>query len=99
MRKILTATYKTARRIVIAIVGTTLILIGIVMIVLPGPASIVIPAGLGILSLEFVWARRWLKKFKDTAQSAVDAVRKKKSKPDSNGQDGRSGGSGCAPDG
>jgi hypothetical protein len=55
---------KWARRIVIGVVGGTVLAIGVLMIALPGPAFLVIPAGLAILSLEFLWARRWLKKFK-----------------------------------
>ncbi len=38
------------------------------MIVLPGPAFMVIPVGLGILGLEFAWARSWLKKAKAKAE-------------------------------
>ena len=30
------------------------------MLVLPGPAVVVIPAALAILAVEFLWARRWL---------------------------------------
>jgi tellurite resistance protein TerC len=45
---------------VIFVIGTTVLLIGVVMIVAPGPAMIVIPLGLAILATEFVWARRWL---------------------------------------
>jgi uncharacterized protein (TIGR02611 family) len=44
--------------------GFTVLLIGIVMIVAPGPALIVIPAGLAILATEFRWARRILVRFK-----------------------------------
>jgi len=53
---------KAVRRIVVAVVGGTVLAIGIAMAVLPGPAFIVIPAGLAILGLEFAWARRWLHK-------------------------------------
>jgi uncharacterized protein (TIGR02611 family) len=53
------------RRIVIAIVGTTVVLIGIALLVLPGPAFLVIPLGLGILATEFVWARRLLQKVRE----------------------------------
>lgn len=53
-------TYRTARRIVIALIGSTVVAMGIGMIVLPGPAFIVIPAGLAILAIEFAFARRWL---------------------------------------
>jgi hypothetical protein len=51
-----------AKRIVITIVGFTVLAIGVAMLVLPGPAFVVIPVGLGILGLEFAWARRWLVK-------------------------------------
>ncbi len=50
-----------ARKPVVALVGGTVVLAGIAMIVLPGPAFLVIPAGLAILATEFLWARRWLK--------------------------------------
>jgi hypothetical protein len=43
-------------------VGGTVVLLGVAMIVLPGPAFIVIPLGLAILATEFLWARRWLKR-------------------------------------
>jgi hypothetical protein len=63
-------TYRTARRVVIGLVGGTIVLIGLFLIVLPGPALVVIPLGLAILGLEFGWARRWLgalkRKSKDT---------------------------------
>ena len=35
---------------------------GVAMLVLPGPAFVVIPVGLAILSLEFKWAERLLEK-------------------------------------
>lgn len=43
-----------------AVVGGTVLALGVVCIVLPGPAFLVIPAGLAILAIEFAWARRWL---------------------------------------
>lgn len=49
-----------AKRVLILIAGSTVLLLGVVMIVTPGPAFLVIPAGLAILAVEFVWARRWL---------------------------------------
>lgn len=51
-----------ARKVVIAVIGTTVLLIGVALIVLPGPAFIVIPIGLSILASEFIWARRVLKR-------------------------------------
>ncbi|MEE2673892.1 MAG: PGPGW domain-containing protein [Myxococcota bacterium] len=51
---------RTARRIGVGIVGSGVLLVGIAMIVLPGPAFLVIPAALTILGTEFAFARRWL---------------------------------------
>jgi tellurite resistance protein TerC len=50
------------RKIVIGVIGTTILLIGVALIVLPGPAFVVIPIGLGVLASEFVWARRVLRR-------------------------------------
>jgi len=61
-------TYKIAKRIAIGIVGGSVLVVGVLMIVLPGPAFVVIPVGLGILSLEFAWARIWLKKARMKAE-------------------------------
>jgi tellurite resistance protein TerC len=67
-----TSLFKQARRIVIGIIGCTVLLIGIALLVLPGPAFIVIPAGLAILAIEFAWARRWLEHIKQTATRTGD---------------------------
>ena len=53
------------RRIIIGIVGGTVLLIGFALIFLPGPAIVVIPVGLAILATEFAWARRYLQKARD----------------------------------
>jgi uncharacterized protein (TIGR02611 family) len=50
------------RKLVYSVVGVTVILIGIVMIVTPGPAVIVIPIGLAILAGEYAWARRIIRR-------------------------------------
>ena len=74
-------TYRTARRIVIAVIGGSVVAIGVAMIVLPGPAFIVIPTGLAILSLEFAFARRWLHAIREQSQNAVDRWRGLPPKP------------------
>lgn len=51
---------KKLKRLVVAVIGLTILLIGIAMIVLPGPAIVVIPVALGVLATEFAWARRLL---------------------------------------
>jgi len=53
------------------VVGATVLLIGVALLVLPGPAFIVIPVGLAILATEYAWARRWLKKARRIASDLV----------------------------
>ncbi|MCL5030435.1 MAG: PGPGW domain-containing protein [Bacteroidetes bacterium] len=57
-------TLKQLKRIFIAIAGFTILLIGVLLVVTPGPAILVIPAGLAVLATEFVWAENLLNKFK-----------------------------------
>ena len=49
-----------AKRLVIIVIGFTILAVGIAMIVLPGPSILVIPVGLAILATEFIWARKLL---------------------------------------
>lgn len=65
IKRIAHLTYKAARRIVVAIVGATVLIIGLVMLVTPGPGLVVIPIGLAILGLEFAWARYWLSRARE----------------------------------
>lgn len=64
-----------ARRLVVLVVGFTVLAFGIALIVLPGPAFVVIPMGLGILSIEFVWAKVWLRKLRASAEAATTRIR------------------------
>ncbi len=57
-------------RAVYVVAGLTLLLGGIAMLVLPGPAFVVIPIGLAILSLEFAWAERLLDRSLEEAAKA-----------------------------
>ncbi len=66
--------YRHARRVVVIVVGVSVVLVGLAMVVLPGPAFIVIPLGLAILGIEFAWARLWLKKIKQAAKNAGKLV-------------------------
>lgn len=73
----LIATLKQAKRLVVALIGVTIVGIGIAMIVLPGPAIIVIPIGLGVLATEFLWAKRLLhdlkQRFPDRTKNSTSA--------------------------
>jgi uncharacterized protein (TIGR02611 family) len=50
-----------ARKLAVAVIGMSVLAFGVALIVLPGPAFIVIPIGLVILATEFLWARRLLR--------------------------------------
>ena len=62
---------KVVRRVIVSVVGATVLLIGIALLVLPGPAFVVIPIGLAILATEYAWARRWLRKVRRMASDVV----------------------------
>ncbi len=49
-------------RMLYIVAGFTLLGAGVAMLVLPGPAFIVIPIGLALLSLEFAWAEELLER-------------------------------------
>jgi hypothetical protein len=74
---------KNARRLVIAVIGGTVLLfslVGYIMPIIPGiPLTIL---GLAILGTEFVWAKRLLRKVKAQANSLLDKVRSKPATPD-----------------
>ena len=78
IRRAFHLTYKAARRIVIGIVGATVLLIGVVMLVTPGPALVVIPVGLAILSIEFTWARSYLRRLRERISNHNSNYRSKR---------------------
>lgn len=62
---------KQARRVLVLVIGGTILLLGAVLLFTPGPAFVVIPIGLSILATEFVWARRWLRRLRDTGRELI----------------------------
>ena len=56
-------------RIAFGAAGMVVTLAGVIMLVTPGPAFVLIPIGLAMLSMEFVWAERLL--VKSLEQAAV----------------------------
>jgi uncharacterized protein (TIGR02611 family) len=71
------STLKQAKRAIVIVVGFTVLVLGIVLIVTPGPAILVIPLGLAILATEFVWARRLLIRFKWKTRRLKNAIFRK----------------------
>ncbi|HOB73510.1 MAG TPA: PGPGW domain-containing protein [Phycisphaerae bacterium] len=67
-------TWKTARRAVVAVIGGTVVLIGVVFLVTPGPGIGAIVLGLAILATEFVWAQRLLTRVKHRARTTATSL-------------------------
>jgi len=63
---------RQAYRMIILVVGLTIVAAGIAMFVLPGPGILVVLAGLGLLATEFVWARLLLQRAKKYAEKAKE---------------------------
>ena len=78
MNEVFSYTLKKVKRLIIGVVGFTILLIGIALLVLPGPAFIVIPIGLGLLATEFVWARRLLRKVREQIERATKNTKSNK---------------------
>jgi tellurite resistance protein TerC len=66
--------WRRARRVIVFVVGMTVVLAGLALTVLPGPAFVVIPAGIAILATEFVWAKRWLRKIRAGGGAVYKAI-------------------------
>src|SRR5438874_6653468 len=62
---------KIVKRVMVSVVGATVLLMGIALLVLLGPAFVVIPVGLAILATQYAWARYWLKKARRIASNVV----------------------------
>jgi uncharacterized protein (TIGR02611 family) len=63
-------------RAAVVLAGFVVVLVGVAMLVLPGPGLPVIAAGLAILALEFVWAERVLERTVDQMSKATDSVKR-----------------------
>ena len=69
---------RNGRRIALTIAGFLVVLIGLILIPLPGPGWLIVFLGLGILAREYVWAERLLNTAKQKVGQAKDAVLRKK---------------------
>jgi len=58
------------RKVGVGVVGGVVLAVGLAMLVLPGPALIVIPIGLTILASEFAWPRRILVRLRERVKRA-----------------------------
>jgi len=69
------------RKVLVTTAGTTVLIAGLAMLVLPGPGLVVVMAGLAILATEFAWAERRLHQARAHADAATQAIRRRKAPP------------------
>lgn len=78
----------------VAAVGGTLIVVGVILLVLPGPGLVLIALGVAVLATEFAWAESILTRMKRTGSAAADgarrAITKRRTPPTGPSGDGRS---------
>lgn len=67
-------TWRTFKKTMIAVLGTLVVILGVILMPLPGPGLLVVLVGLLILSTEFDWARR----YRDTVKQRLDKLIKHK---------------------
>ncbi len=73
---------KYLRKICVALVGIPLVIIGFILVPLPGPGLLVSFAGLFILSLEFDWAKPYMERVKKLMNKVVQKTQKMKNNSD-----------------
>jgi tellurite resistance protein TerC len=75
VRRTLRGGYRAGRKLAIATIGASIVLLGVAMLVLPGPAILMIPLGLAVLAVEFAWARRWLERLREGSGRVLGRTR------------------------
>jgi uncharacterized protein (TIGR02611 family) len=73
---------RNAKRVAVTIAGFTVVIVGLILVPLPGPGWLIVFAGLAILATEYVWAQRLLNFAKSKVGQAKDAVLRKKRSAD-----------------
>jgi uncharacterized protein (TIGR02611 family) len=84
---------RNGRRIAITVVGVVVVLVGLALLILPGPGWLLIFVGLSILGTEYVWAQRLLRIAKEQANNAKDKVLRRKQAKASRSEDASANGS------
>jgi uncharacterized protein (TIGR02611 family) len=67
--------HPVVRRTLVALVGSTIVLIGLLLVFLPGPGALVILLGLAVLGTEFVWARRLIRRARELSKQGQEYVK------------------------
>jgi len=60
------------KKTLVTLIGLAIVLIGVVFIILPGPAILIIPLGLALLATEYPIAKRWLRIFQQRMRATAE---------------------------
>lgn len=63
------------RRAIVGLIGITIVLVGLLLIFLPGPGALVILLGLAVLGTEFVWAQRIIRRAREIGRQGQEYVK------------------------
>lgn len=69
-------------KVVRIVAGLAILIVGVGLLVLPGPGIPLIILGLAILAVDFVWARRLKAHLHEQANKVVHRVKNRNHKPD-----------------
>ncbi|CAN5287879.1 hypothetical protein BH23ACT9_BH23ACT9_31190 [soil metagenome] len=64
-----------ARRVVVTVIGSVIIIAGVIMMVTPGPGLVAVAAGLAVLAREYDWAKRALVQVRQRSRAASERAR------------------------
>jgi uncharacterized protein (TIGR02611 family) len=67
---------RMVRKVGVAVIGGTVVALGLALIVLPGPAVVVVPFGIAILGTEFGWAERLHQRLRKLATRVLQRVKR-----------------------
>lgn len=70
----MTGTLRLIRRVGVTVVGAVLVVLGIVLIPLPGPGTLIVVAGLYVLGTEYRRPRAWSERIRRSAKYVVERV-------------------------
>ncbi len=79
------AIIRHTRRLIIGVIGGTVVLFGVALLLLPGPGLAIIALGVAILALEFAWAKRMLEKGKTAVENVKRRFGSANRRPDNSG--------------
>lgn len=82
IKKLWKALPQSVRQLIVIVIGSTLILVGLALIIFPGPFTMpLVILGLFVLAIEFAWAESLLTRAKNHAKK-LDPRKIKKPKPE-----------------